>query len=517
MSNNNQAKKTKTIEALDPDIRKKLCGIKNAVPKGRPLACDQGSLIKTIVDIALKGSASNDRRRTEIVRTVKTLDDLVEELKNHGYNFFRSGVYLRLLSSRSLSTEGKRHAKTAPVTLIRAQNSEHKYHADTKFAKSSISALEELTAVLGPKEVTFLSQDDKARVPIGLTAANKQAPITMHMEYKVTLADHDFVIAPQHKLIPSVIAAIEIKKDCMEKQAVTYSGPTYIAIRSAKHDSSTALSHLEDINRINHLLAFESSLFTEDGVSKQAMVITVDGGPDENPRYEKTILCAKTYFKEHDFDGMFVATNAPGRSAFNRIERRMAPQSHDLEGIILPFNHFGSHLNSRGKTTDKLMEKANFAKAGEVLAQIWSSTVIHGFETIAEYKEPNSENRVQLKQFGAEWDAKHVKESQYLLQIVKCNDQNCCCYRRSSLFHLIPTGFLLPPISLFQGENGLECNNTKNNFASLMCVFLNSDKETIEWHDQDDVDTSDLNWPSIIIKEHGTLILEGQIPIWEQI
>nr|XP_047146663.1 uncharacterized protein LOC124819251 [Hydra vulgaris] len=152
------------------------------------------------------------------------------------------------------------------------------------------------------------------------------------------------------------------------------------------------------------------------------MIITVDSGPDENPRYEKKIHCAKTYFKEHDLDGMFVATNAPGRNAFNRVERRMAPLSHDLAGIILLFNHFGSHLNSREETTDKLMEKANFAKAGEVLAQIWSSTVIDGFETISEYKEPNSENRVQLKQFRAEWDAKHVKESQYLLQIVKCND-----------------------------------------------------------------------------------------------
>jgi hypothetical protein len=99
----------------------------------------------------------------------------------------------------------------------------------------------------------------------------------------------------------------------MEKQAVTYSGPTYIAIRSAKHDSSTALSHLEDMNRINHLPAFKSSLFTEDGVSKPIMIITVDGGPDENPRYEKTIHCAKTYFKEHDLDAMFVATNAPGK------------------------------------------------------------------------------------------------------------------------------------------------------------------------------------------------------------
>ena len=29
--------------------------------------------------------------------------------------------------------------------------------------------------------------------------------------------------------------------------------------------------------------------------------------------------------REHDFDVIFIATYAPGRSAFNRVERRMVP------------------------------------------------------------------------------------------------------------------------------------------------------------------------------------------------
>ena len=69
--------------------------------------------------------------------------------------------------------------------------------------------------MLGPKEVFFGSLDDKARVPIGLTAAHKQAPLIMHMEYKVALPDHDWVVAAKHKLIPSVFAAINIKPDCL--------------------------------------------------------------------------------------------------------------------------------------------------------------------------------------------------------------------------------------------------------------------------------------------------------------
>lgn len=93
----------------------------------------------------------------------------------------------------------------------------------------------------------FISQDDKARVPIGITAATKQAPLLMHVHYKVSLPDHDWGVANRHKLIPSVYAGCLINSNAMGKpEAVTYSGPTYISIRSGKHSASTASSHAED-------------------------------------------------------------------------------------------------------------------------------------------------------------------------------------------------------------------------------------------------------------------------------
>lgn len=104
---------------------------------------------------------------------------------------------------------------------------------------------------LGPREVFLLSQDDKARVPIGTTAANKQAPIMMHLEYRVQLPDHDWVVAERHKFIPSDYGAITIPDGGMgDPEIIGYSGPTYVAIRSGKHASSTAYSHALDIHRI---------------------------------------------------------------------------------------------------------------------------------------------------------------------------------------------------------------------------------------------------------------------------
>ena len=76
-------------------------------------------------------------------------------------------------------------------------------------------------------DVFALSVDDKAKVPIGVTAVTKQAPLIMHVSYKIRLPDHDFVKATKHKLTPSVYAACEIKAPSSRADPeITYSGPT---------------------------------------------------------------------------------------------------------------------------------------------------------------------------------------------------------------------------------------------------------------------------------------------------
>ena len=190
--------------------------------------------------------------------------------------------------------------------------------------------------------------DDKEKVPIRITAAEKQTPLLMHMEYQVTLPDHDFVVGSRHKLIPSVEV---VKSKHLTNDGVTYSGPTYIAIRSAKHSGSSAFHHLQDMNRARYLPEFTESFQNQQSKEKKVMTVTVDGGPNENPRYSNTISCTIEYFCEHDLDAYFLATNAPGRSAFNRAERRMSNLSKELSGVILPHDHFGTHLKPSTRTS----------------------------------------------------------------------------------------------------------------------------------------------------------------------
>ena len=84
------------------------------------------------------------------------------------------------------------------------------------FAKSFMDDLINVCKFFGPRSVLFLSNEDKAMVPFGLAAASLQSPILMHMEYKVRLHDHNFVVGPSYTLVPPVYDAWEIKEnsDC---------------------------------------------------------------------------------------------------------------------------------------------------------------------------------------------------------------------------------------------------------------------------------------------------------------
>lgn len=97
------------------------------------------------------------------------------------------------------------------------------------------------------------------------------------------------------------------------------------------------------------------------------------------------------HFKVFNLDALFIIRNAPGRSPYNRVERRMAPLSRELAGLILPHDHFGSHLNSSGEVINKQLELQNFQFAGETLAAVWSKMVIDGYPVVTKYVGPNCE------------------------------------------------------------------------------------------------------------------------------
>ena len=82
--------------------------------------------------------------------------------------------------------------------------------------------------------------------------------------------------------------------------------PTYIAIRSAKHDSSSAKMHSFDFDHLKEVKSFQSAILTKSGDVKPLVFVGVDSGPDEAPGNSKTMLAWCDNFVKHELDGLFV-------------------------------------------------------------------------------------------------------------------------------------------------------------------------------------------------------------------
>jgi len=442
-------RKNEEILLSNPELASQL---KIHPKKGKPpISEEYPELLSTIIKIATHGAAADEKRRCENLRTMKTLNDLTKALQNEGFDIGRSTVYYHLQPKNIRTIDGKKHITTVPVKLIKAEKDHHKSHPDSMFCTATINNLMELVSFLGPDEVTIISQDDKAKVPIGISAANCQAPVLMNLEYRVKLPDHNWIVAENHKLIPSVYAALMLESEGYgDRKCIQYSGPTYIATRSGKHSKSTAYSHARDFERLYEIDSFKPFLFNLEGDCKPIVILLVDGGPDENPRYQKTIEIGIHHFIKRNLDALFIATNAPHRSAFNPVERRMAPLSRQLSGLVLPFDHFGSHLDNRGRTTDLALEYENFKFAGEILSEVFGKVVIDGFDTFAEFiEEEYSEiKRSNIIKKSQGWISNHLRSTQYMTQIVKCKNSSCCASTRGNYVKVINNQFLPAPIPL---------------------------------------------------------------------
>ena len=141
---------------------------------GRPnLESQQEGLLEAILSIVIPGSSADDRRRSEVYNSVRSLDDLKSALEKKGFNLSRTATYYILLPANMRHKDGKMHVHTVPVKLQRPQNDLRKKHLDGYFAMASVMFTRELADLFSDNHVFFLYQDDKARVPRGLPISKK--------------------------------------------------------------------------------------------------------------------------------------------------------------------------------------------------------------------------------------------------------------------------------------------------------------------------------------------------------
>ena len=184
------------------------------------------------------------------------------------------------------------------------------------------------------------------------------------------------------------------------------------------------------------------------------MIKGTDGGPDENPRFEKNIFMGCKTFSDFKLDLYIEVTNAPSLSAYNKVERKMFHLSKELTGVLLPHDTYGTHLDNGGKTVDTELEMKNFKAAGTTLCKIWEDLVIDGYPTVAEFIEnPPAES---IKSFvpTAKFRDRHVFESQYMTCYMKC-DEECCEPYVTNVEFLFPHRKIPPLIPIKHDEGGI--------------------------------------------------------------
>ena len=156
-----------------------------------------------------------------------------------------------------------------------------------------------------------------------------------------------------------------------------------------------AYTHANDFETLLTLDEFKAEAFIDWQV-KPIILAFVDGGPDENPRYPKVIENTIDHFRKHNLDAFIVMTLASGMSAYNYVERRRAPLSKALAGILLPHDSFGSHLDSQNRKIDAELEKKHFPKSGEVITEIWGELVMDQHLVIAEFAVDKQNEKVHV-------------------------------------------------------------------------------------------------------------------------
>lgn len=225
------------------------------------------------------------------------------------------------------------------------------------------------------------------------------------------------------------------------------------------HDSTNAFTHGRDVQTALDLEEFREQMINDQGKLKPIFIISADGGSEKAPRYPKTLAVAVDRFREHDLDAHILYTNAPGYSAYSRVERRMAPLSKKLPGLVLPHDSCGTHLDDSGRTIDEELEKVNFEKGGNFLAEVFGNTVIDSHPVIAEF---DKDDQISVCNVDEQWLARHVRQSQYVLQIIKCSDVTCCLEWRSNWLKVVTFRFLPAPYPLHQTMNGVIVPEPKN-------------------------------------------------------
>ncbi|CAG8820243.1 28084_t:CDS:2, partial [Gigaspora margarita] len=251
----------------------------------------------------------------------------------------------------------------------------------------------------------IISQDDKAKVPLGIPAIRKMFKILQTAHEPVEIPDHNFSKGSIQKLIPSVYLTIDMEN----LNNLLHNGQLSIFIHPQWFNNTSSLTHMVDLMLMMKNPALDNKLILENEF-KPILVLFINGGPDENPS--------------------------------------MSTFSEKLASIVLPINYFGSYLNSSSIINNTELANKNFCYTSEKLCDLWKRDHIYDHKVFVEYIDQKIDpfSKTKCKDFNccSVWGAEEVaallaKNKRFLLPAAKGRD-----------------GYYLSPIHILQYMNKLK-------------------------------------------------------------
>jgi hypothetical protein len=274
-------------------------------PGRPPLLFEHPDLHDRIHDSVEFGSA-DAKRRKEVVK-VRIIENLRKNLEER-YNIYMARTTLNnyLLPRQANSIAAKAHHHPAWVAVAGVSRTETKEHSDGHYCLASVKCARQFASLFADESV-IISQDDKAKIGLGIPAVGRTFNTLQSVNELVSVADHDFPTGHGQKLIPSVYLMIKPNDSNNELRT----GQLAIFVRPQWSLGTSSVTHMQDLNSLTIDPKYDDVL-KNNGDIRPIWILLVDGGPDENPRYLKNIKAYCHLFKKFDLDYLSVRTHAPG-------------------------------------------------------------------------------------------------------------------------------------------------------------------------------------------------------------
>ncbi|CAG8550736.1 7259_t:CDS:2 [Cetraspora pellucida] len=189
-----------------------------------------------------KFGAADSKRRKEVikVRIINHLQEVLESKYDEHLSRTTVNNYLLPCHSNSIAAKKYHHPTNVQVkTVLRNKKAEHQ---DNYYCLASVKAVKQFASLFSIFLV-IVSQDDKAKVPLGIFAISRTFQVIQSINEPVIIPDHDFLVGSQQKLVLSVYLII----DPSDTNYTLCSSQLSIYIRLQYEMGTSSITHMNDL------------------------------------------------------------------------------------------------------------------------------------------------------------------------------------------------------------------------------------------------------------------------------